>query len=138
MLTDAEVENFIATGFVRIAGAFSESTAAEARKILWAATGCDPHDTETWTQPVIRLPGFADPPFARAARSPLLTEACDQLVGPGRRVPRQGLGTPSRFAFPARSHPATTAGISTRAFPVTTRRISCGGGSTCGRRDEGC
>lgn len=98
MLTDAEVENFIATGFVRVAGAFSESTAAEARKILWAATGCDPHDTETWTQPVIRLPGFADPPFARAARSPLLTEACDQLVGPGRWVPRQGLGTfPIRF-----------------------------------------
>ncbi|WP_036497459.1 phytanoyl-CoA dioxygenase family protein [Nocardia aobensis] len=98
MLTDAEVECFVAEGFVRVEGAFSESTAAEAREILWRATGCDPADSGTWTRPVVRLPGFADPPFARAARSPLLAQACDRLVGAGRWVPYQGLGTfPIRF-----------------------------------------
>ncbi|MGW5514878.1 phytanoyl-CoA dioxygenase family protein [Nocardia africana] len=98
MLTDAEVESFVAEGFVRVEGAFSAATAAEAREILWRATGCDPQDSGTWTRPVIRLPGFGDPPFTRAAQSPLLADACDQLVGAGRWIPQQGLGTfPIRF-----------------------------------------
>ena len=41
-LTAAEIESFIADGFVRIDYAFPESLAAEGRAILWADTGVDP------------------------------------------------------------------------------------------------
>lgn len=101
MLTPDEVEGFVTDGFVRIAGAFPRATADAARAILWAATGCDPDDPATWTRPLVRLPGFADPPFRAAADTPALHEACDQLVGKGRWLPRVGLGTfPVRFPHP--------------------------------------
>lgn len=78
--------------------AFSRTTAAEARELLWRATGCDPFDRTTWTHAVVRLRGYSDPPFQKAANSPRLVAAFDQLVGAGRWLPRKGLGTfPVRF-----------------------------------------
>ncbi|WP_129648913.1 phytanoyl-CoA dioxygenase family protein [Peristeroidobacter agariperforans] len=98
MLSDAEIASFIRDGFVRVDRAFSRETAAEARTILWRATGCDPDDPSTWTRPVIRLGQFAQPPFREAAHSPVLHRALDQLVGPGRWLPPGALGTfPVRF-----------------------------------------
>lgn len=98
MLSDEQVEAFVEDGFVRIEGAFSREVAGRCLEELWAATGCDPADRSTWTRPVIRLDGFGTPPFREAANTPALYEAFDQLVGPGRWVPRQGLGTfPVRF-----------------------------------------
>jgi hypothetical protein len=97
-LSDAEVAGFIRDGFVRLDGAFSRETAAEARTILWRATGCDPEDPSTWTRPVIRLDRFSEPPFREAANSPVLHRALDQLVGQGRWLPPGALGTfPVRF-----------------------------------------
>jgi len=65
---------------------------------MWAATGCDEHDRSTWTLPVIRIGGRADPPFAAAINTQRLHSAFDQLAGPGRWVPRSGIGTfPIRF-----------------------------------------
>jgi hypothetical protein len=50
---------------------------------------------------VIRLGSYTDPPFQQAASAPVLTQAFDQLVGPGRWLPRDGLGTfPIRFPSP--------------------------------------
>ncbi|MEU6583353.1 phytanoyl-CoA dioxygenase family protein [Nocardia sp. NPDC046763] len=101
MLTDAEVTAFVADGFVRVDGAFSAETAAEGREILWRATGCGPDDPSTWTKPVVRLWDHADEPFARAVTAPALLEAFDQLVGPGRWLPRNSLGSwPIRFPSP--------------------------------------
>jgi hypothetical protein len=61
----------------------------------------DPGDPATWTRPVIRLGGYGDPLFRQAASTPALVSAFDQLVGPGRWVPRDGLGTfPVRFPHP--------------------------------------
>jgi hypothetical protein len=40
---------------VKLENAFPSEIAAEARAILWSATGCDPEDKRTWTRPVIRL-----------------------------------------------------------------------------------
>lgn len=54
-LSAAEINAFIADGFVRIDRLFSRRTAEQARSILWRATGCDPRDRATWTRPVIRL-----------------------------------------------------------------------------------
>jgi hypothetical protein len=100
-LTPADIEAFVRDGFVRIGGAFSRETAQAAQAILWRATGCDPGDPATWTRPVIRLDQFAQEPFREAANAPALHAAFDQLVGPGRWLPRRGLGTfPVRFPSP--------------------------------------
>src|SRR5689334_2655013 len=98
MLTDEQIEAFVADGFVRVAGAFSREVAERCLAELWAATGCDPDDPASATQPVVGLGGLATPPFREAAGTPALQSAFDQLAGPGRWVPRQGLGTfPVRF-----------------------------------------
>lgn len=98
MLDDTQVESFVTDGFVKLEQAFPSEVAAEGRAILWRATGCDPHDRSTWTRPVLRLGEFADEPFARAVTAPALVAAFDQLVGPGRWLPRNSLGSfPIRF-----------------------------------------
>ena len=73
MLTAPEVERFISDGFVYLPEAFPRALADECRGFLWRETGLD-------------------------VNTPALHEAFDQLVGPGRWVPRTGLGTfPIRF-----------------------------------------
>ncbi|MBX3280127.1 MAG: phytanoyl-CoA dioxygenase family protein [Acidobacteria bacterium] len=98
MLTQAQTEQFIREGYVRLDSAFPTTLAAECREMLWADTGCDPNDPATWTQPVIRLWAYAQEPFIKAANTTALCEAFDQLVGKGRWMPRDSLGTfPIRF-----------------------------------------
>jgi len=98
VLSSAQIEPFIQDGFVRIDRAFPRQLADEGRAILWRDLPCDPDDRATWTQPVIRLGHYGDEPFKRAANSPVLHAAFDQLVGKGRWRPRPGLGTfPVRF-----------------------------------------
>ena len=66
--------------------------------MLWEASGCDPDDPATWTEPVVRLGGFGTAPFRTAANTPTLHEAYDRLTGTGRWKPPMGLGTfPLRF-----------------------------------------
>ena len=94
----SQIEAFIRDGFVRIEQAFPRDLAAECRTIMWRDLPCDPDDPKTWTRPVIRLPGYDSEPFRMAANTPILHAAFDQLVGKGRWVPREGLGTfPVRF-----------------------------------------
>lgn len=101
VLTDDEVERFVADGFVRVPEAFPRELAEECRAFLWRETGLDPEDPGTWNQPVVRLDGYADEPFQRAATTARLHGAFDQLVGAGRWVPRVGLGSfPIRFPHP--------------------------------------
>ncbi len=78
---------------MRIDDAFPRALADEGRAILWRDTGCDPNDPATWTKPVIRLGIYAQQPFAQAANTPVLRDAFDRLVGKGRWVPRNTLGT---------------------------------------------
>lgn len=100
-LSAAQIHDFIRDGFVRIDNAFPRKTAEEARAIMWRDLPGDPDEPATWTQPVIRLPGYGDPPFRAAANTPSLHAAFDQLVGAGRWRPRYGLGTfPVRFPHP--------------------------------------
>lgn len=98
---NAQIDSFVTDGFVRIDNAFSSQSAEEGRAILWRDTGCGPNDPSTWTQPVIRLGGYADAPFREAANTPRLHAAYDKLVGEGRWIAPQGLGTfPVRFPSP--------------------------------------
>src|SRR5690606_10693142 len=101
LLDDAHIQAFVTDGFVRIDHAFPRETAEAGRRILWRDTGCDPDDPRTWTKPVIRLGGYAHPPFAEAVGAPVLRDAFDRLVGKGRWLPRNSLGTfPVRFPSP--------------------------------------
>ncbi|MET0401275.1 MAG: phytanoyl-CoA dioxygenase [Cystobacter sp.] len=97
-LTEAQVEQFIHEGFVKVDEAFPRQLADEGRAILWRDTGCSPDAPTTWTKPVIRLGFYGQEPFARAVNTPTLHAAFDRLVGPGRWLPRMNLGTfPVRF-----------------------------------------
>lgn len=100
-LSTDEIERFVTDGFIKVGGAFPTDVGERCRAELWEATGCDPDDPATWTQPVIRLGGFSTTPFREAARAPALHETYDQLVGAGRWSPMDGLGTfPVRFPSP--------------------------------------
>jgi hypothetical protein len=100
-LSDAQLQQFIQDGFVRIDRAFPRELADEGRAILWQDTGCDPGDRTTWTRPVIRLGYYGQEPFRKAANTPTLHAAFDQLVGKGRWRPRPNLGSfPVRFPHP--------------------------------------
>jgi Phytanoyl-CoA dioxygenase (PhyH) len=101
VLTDAQIDRFIHDGFVRVDAAFSTEIAAAAREILWRDTGCDPNDASTWTKPVVRLWDYPREPFRQSANTPVLHRAFDALVGKGRWVPPERLGSfPVRFPHP--------------------------------------
>jgi hypothetical protein len=100
-LSQADIEHFISSGFVKIERAFPRVIADEARAILWADTGCDPGDPATWTRPVVRLGMYTGEPFRQAANTPILHAAFDQLAGAGRWLPCMSMGTfPVRFPSP--------------------------------------
>jgi hypothetical protein len=116
VLSDAEKERFVHEGFVKLEDVFSQEAAAEAREILWRATGCDPEDKTTWDRPVVRLGDFAQEPFRRAVNSPRLLAAFDEVVGVGRWVPRESLGGfPIRF--PHADDPGDTGWHIDASFP---------------------
>lgn len=100
-LSDAQIDQFVHDGFVRLDDAFPQQLAEEGRAILWRETGCDPDDRATWTRPIVRL-GYSDrEPFRKAVNTSRLHAAFDQLVGRGRWFPRGDLGTfPVRFPHP--------------------------------------
>jgi hypothetical protein len=101
VLSDAQIQQFIRDGYLKIDAAFPRDLADQGRSILWQDTGCDEGDPATWTKAVIRLGMYGQEPFARAANTPVLHNAFDQLVGPGRWLPRLNLGTfPIRFPAP--------------------------------------
>ena len=97
-LTAAQIDAFIADGYVRLDDAFPTALAEAGRAILWHDTGCDPDNPATWTKPVVRLGHYAQPPFREAANTSRLHSAYDQLTGASRWQPPGGLGTfPVRF-----------------------------------------
>jgi len=97
-LSKQQIESFINDGFTKIDNAFPSEVADECRAILWKATGCDPDDPRTWVHPVIRIPELANEPFKKAANTPILHNAFDQLAGKGNWLPRITMGSfPIRF-----------------------------------------
>ncbi len=103
-LTKNQIQQFMTDGFIRLERAFPHQVAEAGCEILWRETGCDPQQPETWTQPVIWLKGYSHEPFQQAVNMPLLHTAFDQLVGVGRWLPRNSLGTfPIRFPSPVDS-----------------------------------
>lgn len=98
VLSQAQIDSFIADGFVRLDHAFPTEIADQCCSILWPLTGSDPDDRSTWTKPVVRIGHRGDPPFVASINTPILHRAFDQLVGKGRWAPRNTVGTiPIRF-----------------------------------------
>ncbi|MBZ4400134.1 MULTISPECIES: phytanoyl-CoA dioxygenase family protein [unclassified Myxococcus] len=98
VLSASQLQQFIEQGFVRLDDAFPKEVAAEARALLWKDTGCSPDDPSSWTRPVVRLGEYTQDVFRRAANTPRLKAAYDQLVGFERWWPRMSLGSfPVRF-----------------------------------------
>ena len=107
-LTGTQVQDFVRDGLVKVEGAVPVEVALRCQDELWQSTGYDRDDPRTWSDTLVRLDGSGTPPFREAATAPALHEAFDQLVGPGRWLPRTGLGTfPLRFPGPG---PAREAG----------------------------
>jgi hypothetical protein len=115
-LSAAQIEQFIHDGFVKIEAAFARDLADQGRAILWGETGCDERDPTTWTKPVIRLGVYGQAPFASAANTPVLHQAFDQLVGPGRWRARESLGM-FMVWFPSREDPEDTGWHIDTSFP---------------------
>jgi Phytanoyl-CoA dioxygenase (PhyH) len=123
MLSDAEIEQFIRDGFVKIEAAFARDLADRGRAILWRDTGCDERDPTTWTKPVIQLGIYTQAPFLSAANTPTLHQAFDQLVGPGRWRPRQSLGM-FMVRFPSREDPGDAGWHIDTSFPPEAEETS--------------
>lgn len=94
----ADLERFVAEGYLRLDDAFPKAVADEARAILWRDLRASPENPATWPGPVARLGLYSDPPFLAAAAAPRVTAAFDQLVGSDRWLPVGAMGTfPVRF-----------------------------------------
>jgi hypothetical protein len=110
MLSPEQVEQFVQDGFVRVDRAFPRDIVDAGLAALWRATGCDPHNPATWTRPVIRLgpvndrDGTQPLSFRPAANTPVLYDAFDKLVGPGRWKPRPNVGL-FVVRFPSQADP---------------------------------
>jgi hypothetical protein len=98
MITDRQIEHFVAEGFVRIDHAFSRDIADEVVNILWSDIPFDRENRQTWTEPVVRLGMYSQRPFIDSINTPELHSVFDQLIGAGRWIPCENVGTfPVRF-----------------------------------------
>ena len=117
ILSDAQIDQFIDQGFVRIDNAFPKRLATQARARMWRDMDADPKDPATWTEePVIRLWIYWQKPFREAANTPALHGAFDQLVGKGRWFPREALGA-FVVRFPSNDDPGDTGWHVDASFP---------------------
>lgn len=140
-LTDAQKDDFIRDGFVRVQGLLPPELVATTKANLLAAMGIDEGDSSTW----IGKPSFPDDPAVLATTVPARTEAfervVEELVGPDflrgicyspflewrSRVPVMAQGYipvlsypkpgPAEFVLPAREGFHIDGGESIRAWP---------------------
>ncbi len=121
MLSDAEVEGFIADGLVAVRAAFPADVAASCCGAVWqelAARGFDRHDRATWRPPVVRLPCPVGGPFVEAGTATPLWEAYDQLIGAGRWGRRRGVGGSIPVRFPCKGDPGDAGWHIDTSFPA--------------------
>jgi Phytanoyl-CoA dioxygenase (PhyH) len=108
VLSDDEVLQFVANGYVRLERAFDRELAAACVSELWSSLDADPDDASTWSAPVQRIVGSGSPLLVEAINRPRLVGAIDDVVGVGQWQARTvGYGTfPVRF--PSTADPGDT------------------------------
>jgi hypothetical protein len=98
ILSKTEISHFVEEGFIRVDNAFSQQIAEAALDILWNDLPCDRSNSSTWTEPVIRLGFYSQPPFIESVNNEKLNLIFDQLIGEGKWIPCQSVGSfPVRF-----------------------------------------
>jgi hypothetical protein len=108
MLSQAEIDSFVADGFVAVRGAVPIGVLRACQEEIWsvlAERGVLRDAPATWRDPVVRIPCPDSEAFAAAGTQPSLWEAFDQLIGAGRWWHRQGVGGTIPVRFPSRADP---------------------------------
>ena len=108
MLSQPEIDSFVADGFVPIRGAVPPDVLQACQQEIWSALaghGVRPSDPSTWHEPVVRIPCPESDAFATAGTQPMLWEAFDQLIGTGRWWHRRGVGGTIPVRFPSQADP---------------------------------
>ncbi|GAA4588529.1 hypothetical protein BJY16_008592 [Actinoplanes octamycinicus] len=103
-----DVDGFVRDGWTVVRGAFDAATAAACREIIWERLGehgVRADDRGTWQPPLIRIGTPAGEPFRRAAASPALVAAYDELIGPGRWAANPDIGGTVPVRFPSEDFP---------------------------------
>jgi hypothetical protein len=108
MLSQAEIDSFVADGFVAVAGAVPAGVLRACQEEIWSALGDRGvlrDDPSTWREPVVRISCPESEAFAAAGTQPVLWEAFDQLIGAGRWRRRRGVGGTIPVRFPSQADP---------------------------------
>jgi hypothetical protein len=108
MLSQAEIDSFVADGFIAVRGAVPAGVLRACQAEIWSALGdlgVLRDDPSTWRAPVVRIPCPESEAFAAAGTQPVLWEAFDQLIGEGRWWRRRGVGGTIPVRFPSRADP---------------------------------
>lgn len=108
MLTAAEVDSFVADGFLPLRGAVPPHVVRACQDEIWAALfreGVRRGDPVTWRAPVVRIGCPESEAFAAAGTQPALWKAFDQLIGEGRWWRRRGVGGTIPVRFPSQDDP---------------------------------
>jgi hypothetical protein len=108
MLSQAEIDSFVADGFIAVRGAVPGGMLRACQDEIWSAlgqVGVQRDDPSTWQAPVVRIPCPESEAFAAAGTQPVLWEAFDQLIGEGRWWRRRGVGGTVPVRFPSQADP---------------------------------
>ncbi|GAA4442368.1 hypothetical protein GCM10023091_29070 [Ravibacter arvi] len=115
-LSSTEIEQFVHSGFIRVDKAFSEEIANAVLDVLWRELPFERSDPSTWTEPVVRLGMYSQPPFVASLNTPKLHAIFNQLVGADNWIPCRSIGTfPVRF--PSARQPNDTGKHVDAGFP---------------------
>jgi Phytanoyl-CoA dioxygenase (PhyH) len=108
MLSPAEIDAFVADGFLALRGAVPADVVRACQDEIWSALGDRGvlrEDRSTWRDPVVRIACPDSEAFAAAGTQPALWEAFDQLIGAGRWWRRRGVGGTIPVRFPSQADP---------------------------------
>ena len=108
MLSQPEIESFVADGFVAVRGAVPADVVRACQDEIWAALGDRGvlrDDPATWREPVVRISCPETEAFAAAGTQQVLWEAFDQLIGEDRWWHRRGVGGSIPVRFPSQADP---------------------------------
>lgn len=87
VLTNAQVEQFMELGWVKVEEAFPREKALSAQQVIWEQVekrGVLQNDKSTWTQEMVRINEGFDTPEFRDCNTEKLQDAIEDLVGEGR------------------------------------------------------
>ena len=83
-LTDADVDHFLAHGYIKLKDCFTREQAAEITENVWTRLGMSPTDKSTWTSERINMPGHKEMDVSVFA--PKAWDAICDLVGGAERI----------------------------------------------------